>query len=165
MTDDICNLVELRYFALTRNTHLSYIPNCIASNLKELFGIDFEVLTQVEYITPQLWKLPNLNNVKLYFTNVNESSFYNFDGWSDSLERVTLQQTRFCREEENWSEKIQNNSVLMQFVTDYDTCEQPCTNSNDNRTYYNCVWDFWKDGVCDSDCWREVCILCLLFIL
>eukprot|EP01083_Nonionella_stella_P077549 211819_1 len=142
ISDSICHLKELKYLDIETNL-ISRIPECIA-DLKELYAINLRGLPNVEYITPDLFRLPHIVSIIAYYGSFNTSSIPADGDWSASLETVFLQQTPLCNQVD------QMTSLQMEFMDAFDPCYKPCGESEGMHGW--CATYDWGNGNCESEC-------------
>eukprot|EP01084_Bolivina_argentea_P151912 265094_1 len=138
ISDSICNLKQLKYLDLSIS-FITSIPDCIG-DLTELYGVNFRGMGSMEYITPNLFRLPNIISIVAYFSFLNASSIPADGKWSKSLKTIFLQENPVCNQLNTL------NPSQIQFMDNFQACFKPCAQSSDCSTYN------WGDGFCDIDC-------------
>ena len=160
MDDSICDLPQLRFFEIrgANIVNTTVLPSCLFNKLYELRSFDLSRMESgLTQIDSQLFLLPNIEQIRISRWNFNISSFYQLNGYSNTLRRVELGYSNVCdnyNESLTWLDYIGlSNDQLRLFIERFDPCFEPC-NSNINVA---CEALGWGDGVCDLPCFNQAC--------
>eukprot|EP01083_Nonionella_stella_P071944 193628_1 len=142
ITDSLCRLKSLRYLDL-ETSFITKVPDCIGQ-LQQLYGVSFRGLLNVHYVTPELFRLPNIVTIKAYFAGLNASSIPD-DTWGESLNSVFLQDNALCNQMDLMT------PLQLKFMETFDPCYEPCGKSGSISSGI-CTMYEWGDGHCHEDC-------------
>ena len=162
--DAICSLTELVYFEVKNvqfvNAPTADLPQCIGTNWNQLKKFDISTGSGgTAAIGPQLFNLPNIEEINIVKWDLDIDSFKTFSDYSDKLRYVRLCWSNIC-EYTTKSDIVElevlasNNSKLDEFNQAYTPCETPCTLVESGG---GCSRQQWDDGVCDTECFSEAC--------